>query len=38
MEIVFFYLDGNYDGQRAIANLVINIIDINDDPPAFSPV
>jgi len=31
-------LDGNYDGRRAVANLVITIQDINDDPPAFSPV
>jgi hypothetical protein len=31
-------LDGNYDGQRTIANLTINIQDLNDDPPAFSSV
>ena len=31
-------LDGQSDGQRAVADLIINIQDVNDDPPAFSPV
>ena len=35
---IFVSLDGQSDGQRADAVVVINIQDVNDDPPAFSPV
>ena len=31
-------LDGESDGRRNVSDLVINIQDVNDDPPAFSPV
>jgi hypothetical protein len=34
---VSFIVDGKNDGRKTVADLVIDIQDVNDDPPAFSP-